>query len=358
MPRDVVVVVRTDAKPRPAEVLDTLLVSTSSEQPLQTFRSLDAIATVYPTDTTTYKQAATLFNQGNTTLASSLIRRVKIVGFDLQTNDAGTEIIERLEELQDEDNDWYCFLTDQNDTETITALAAWAEDTEPTEVELDEGAEDHRKLYFCTTSVKTPFITNRRTVIAYSADPDECLDAAWLGNVGPFYPQSVTYKFKLPQGCAVHPLSEAERDVLIEGHVNFMAREYKHEYMKEGVCADGEYIDVQMGADWIARAMREELYKCLMANPKVPYTDEGFALIASCVMSTLDRATGLHIIAREPDSGRGLIKIDIPLRRDATDDEVRNRRMPNITWEAQLEGAIHHVKIIGTLRATLSQLAA
>ena len=41
-------------------------------------------------------------------------------------------------------------------------------------------------------------------------------------------------------------------------------------------------------------------------------------------------------------------------RADATDEEARARQMPDITWEALLEGAVHRVKVVGTLRATLT----
>ena len=33
---------------------------------------------------------------------------------------------------------------------------------------------------------------------------------------------------------------------------------------------------------------------------------------------------------------------------------ARARQMPDITWEALLEGAVHRVKVVGTLRATLT----
>lgn len=124
--------------------------------------------------------------------------------------------------------------------------------------------------------------------------------------------------------------------------------------MKNGVCCDGEFIDVQMGADYIAQYMREELYSIFLNNAKVPYTDAGFALIASGVFAALNRATDLGIIATNLESGAGFFTVTVPKRSDATDDEVRARKMPDIVWEAQLEGAVHSVKVKGTLRATLS----
>ena len=100
--------------------------------------------------------------------------------------------------------------------------------------------------------------------------------------------------------------------------------------------------------------MREELYSVLLENAKVPYTDAGFALVAGAVFATLNRATDLGIIARDPESDAGVFSVVVPKRADATDEEARARQMPDITWEALLEGAVHRVKVVGTLRATLT----
>ena len=86
----------------------------------------------------------------------------------------------------------------------------------------------------------------------------------------------------------------------------------------------------------------------------MPYTDAGFALVAGAVFATLNRATDLGIIARDPESDAGVFSVVVPKRADATDEEVRARQMPDITWEALLEGAVHRVKVVGTLRATLT----
>ena len=102
-----------------------------------------------------------------------------------------------------------------------------------------------------------------------------------------------------------------------------------------------------MGADYIAQYMREELYSIFLNNAKVPYTDAGFALIASGVFAALNRATDLGIIATDPESDAGVFTVTVPKRADATDDEARARKMPDIVWEAQLEGAVHSVKVKG-----------
>lgn len=363
MPKDVIVVVNLDAKPNPSEALDILILSTAGAKDPAIYRSLEEVAEDYPNSGTTakiYRKVSALFEQGKTTLADTLIRKVKIAGIATPTGQDDGEkaeaLITAIETLRQTDDDWYMLLTDQDGDDYVKALCAWAEGTEPTEAELGAGEEDHRKFYFGQTDNLSLAVKNRRCALIYTdtANLDEEADAAYLGNVGPFYPQSVTWKFKVPQGITLPDLTQAQRDALEEANVNFLTVEYKQQYVKNGVCCDGEFIDVQMGADWIAKDMRERLYQVLLTNPKVPYTDEGFGLVANAVFQTLNQATSLGIIASDPDTGSGVYSVVVPTRAEATDDQARARQMPDITWEAQLEGAVHSVKVTGTLRATLT----
>ena len=52
---------------------------------------------------------------------------------------------------------------------------------------------------------------------------------------------------------------------------------------------------------------------------------------------------------RDPESEQGVFTVVVPKRSQATDEEARARQMPDITWEAQLEGAVHTVKVKGVL---------
>lgn len=351
MPKDVVVVVNIDAKPTGTESLDILLVSTEGAADCKVYRDLDVINKDFPNKKVA-AMAAAMFDQGKTTLAETLIRKIKIVG--VATPETPAALVKSIEDFREVDDDWYFLLTDKSEDTYVTALAAFAEASEPTEAELGAGTEDHRKFYFGQTKNKELAIKNRRAAIIYTDTTEEYADAAYVGNVGPFYPQSVTWKFKRPQGLTVPDLTNAEREALEEANVNFLTVEYKREYVKNGVCADGEFIDVQMGADYIAKTMRENLYDIFLENAKIGYTDAGFATVATGVYRALNRAVELGIIATDPESNRGVYTVVVPRREDATDAQARNRQMPDITWEAQLEGAVHSIKVKGTLRATLS----
>lgn len=280
-----------------------------------------------------------------------------------ETSAAGN-LIKAIKQFQtDVDNDWYYLMVDKDEDEYIQALAKFAEASEPTEAELGAGVEDHRKFYMGQTSNKDFACDAARAAVIYTDEEflREEPDASYTGNVAPFYPTSVTWKFKRPQNgnaeiasvISLPQLTDGERDALLENHVNFLTEEYKRQYVKDGTCLNGEFIDVVLGGDWIAKRMRDLLYDLLLENANINYDDAGFGFIATAVLQALSEAVDHNIIARDAESKAGVFTVVIPKYADSTEDQRRNRIMPDITWEALLSGAIHNVKVKGALRASL-----
>ena len=90
MPKDVIVVVNIDAKPAGSEALDILLLSTEGEQAAKVYRDLDTINTDF-SGKKVAAMAAAIFDQGKTTLADTLIRKIKIVGIEAPTGEGEPE---------------------------------------------------------------------------------------------------------------------------------------------------------------------------------------------------------------------------------------------------------------------------
>ncbi len=160
MPKDVVVVVNIDAKPSGTENLDILLLSTEGANDVAVYRDLDVIKEAF-TGKKVAAMAEALFEQGKTTLAETLIRKVKIAGIAAPLRGGETEKgicsgAGRGRPCRETDDDWYILLTDQDGDEAVKALCAWAEATEPTEAELGAGEEDHRKALLRAHSEQEP----------------------------------------------------------------------------------------------------------------------------------------------------------------------------------------------------------
>ena len=349
--RDVVVVVTADTKPVAVDGLDILLVLTDGTADAKRYTSLDAVEKDHAKGTVAYKKVAALFDQGKSRpTPAKLIREIKIVGLgELE----GAELVEAIKTYQKKDDDWYTFLTDRTDDASIKALAEFAENSEPLEAELASGVEDHRKFYVAQTENKELSVMRARAAVIYTENAAENADAAWLGAAGAWYPQYVTWKFKMPAGISVPPLTEEEKNVLEENNLNYVTDEYKRNYVKEGVCTDGDYIDSVLGKDWIAKDMRNRIYDVFCENSNVDYTNAGFTLIGAAVLKALDEATKHGIIATDGKDKNGIYSVQIPSEDDATEEERRNRQMPPIIWEAQITGAVHGAKTKGRLVVAL-----
>lgn len=375
--KDVVVSVRVDDKPEAMDELEILVVSTDIAKDAETYTDLSEVKKDWGEGSRVYKMVSALFNQGGAQPSPGrLIRKVKIAGLgkpdapeegkseagvsEEGTQEAGTPkeltpdaLVQNLKKYAEKDNSWYIFLTDRTEDDYIAKLSEFAQNSEPAEAALVSGEDDHRKIYFAKTSNKDIAGIKGRSVIVYTDKDDECIEAAYLGAVAPWYPRHVTWKFKMPQGITAPELTATETNVLDKNHINYVSDEYKNNYIKNGVCADGEWIDSVLGGDWIARDMRNELYKVFVENAVVPYTDDGFNLVGMAVFRTLNRAVQYGIIASDSDSGTGIYRISIPSRSTATEEQIRNRIMPDITWEAQLEGAVHGIMTRGVLKVNL-----
>lgn len=280
---------------------------------------------------------------------------------------AADALVKTIKDFQDKtDNDWYFLMTDRDEDEYVTALCKYAEASEPTEAELSAGIADHRKFYMGQTANKRFESRTARAAVIYTDTEflKEEVDASYAGNVAPFYPKSVTWKFKRPQDgnapasagaklISLPRLTEGEKNKLIENHVNFLTEEYKHQYVKDGTCLNGEFIDVVLGGDWVANRMRNLLYKILLENDNIDYDDAGFGAVSTAVVQALEEATDLGIIAKDAESKKGIYTVNIPKYDDSTEDQRRNRELPEIRWDALLAGSVHQVKTKGALRATL-----
>ncbi len=360
--KDVVVSVRVDDKPEAMDELEILVVSTDKAAAAKTYTDLSGVKEDWGDDSNVYKMVSALFNQGSAQPSPGrLIRKVKVAGLGkANTAEGGTSeeltpevLVQRLKEYAEKDNSWYIFLTDRAEKEYIVKLSEFAQNSEPTEAALVSGEDDRRKIYFARTSDKDITGVKGRSVIAYTDKEDEHIEAAYLGAVAPWYPKHVTWKFKMPQGITAPELTTADINNLDKNHINYVSDEYKNNYIKNGVCADGEWIDSVLGGDWIARDMRNELYKVFVENEVVPYTDEGFNLVGMAVFRTLNKAVQYGIIASDSDSGTGIYRVSIPARSTASEEQIRNRIIPDIIWEAQLEGAVHGAVTKGTLKVNL-----
>ena len=111
--------------------------------------------------------------------------------------------------------------------------------------------------------------------------------------------------------------------------------------------ASGRFIDVQIGADWIAVRTMEAVNQRLLSVKKVPYTDGGIAIIRGDIAGVLQQGlvNGLLADVLVNDTGGRPWIITVPALEDISDADRTSRTLPDVTVTVRFAGAIHNTVI-------------
>lgn len=371
------VYVTTDTKPDPAESWEILLISTDGAKPFKFYRNLGDVKKDYPpvvetvTDpetgdtyeverySRTYGQAKAIFEQTPST-ADNLVSRIQIVGIDKPSSPA--ELLEKIEGIQEEYNDWQVFMTDIESVEYIQACSAWADSTLLEFSQINAGIEEHPKQYFARFYIseenKEDFLQslengavifqNERASIHAVTNENEELAAAIYSNLAAHYPNHSTAKFKQLNGITPIDLKRTEKDTLEAYNINFYKQEYKKIFFREGVCTNGQYIDINIARDYIVKRIRDRIYELFLRHKVIPYTNGGFSQIGDAVIGGIRDAFDRDMVASNLD-GQPDMEIMIPTVSDSSREQAMNREMPPIYFLARAAGAIHKAPVKGVL---------
>lgn len=248
-----------------------------------------------------------------------------------------------LSGIQHVDDDWYALVLCSRDDDEIVEAAKWIE--------------AQRKIFVACTSdsaviaAGTTDVASRlkaksyaRTAYLYSGDQADMPEAAWLGNLLPLTPGSATYKFKTLAGITVDNLTATQQSVAQAKNANVYVPIGGVNITEEGVTADGEFIDVVVGVDWIHANMQADVYQALVDAPKIPYTDRGIGIIEQIIQNRLRLAVVAGILTEDPKPA-----VTVPLAADVDTGDKAARRLTGVSFTGKLAGAVHAVTITGNV---------
>ena len=160
---------------------------------------------------------------------------------------------------------------------------------------------------------------------------------------------SFTYKNQTLKGMLAD--TEVTKAQLVEYHsygCNAYVHKAGYDVTSEGKLVNGEYIDILDAKDWIVTQIEYQLQQALIINDKIPYNNNGIALLESIVANVLQDAFNNGIIA-EDDNGKASYTVNFARRTDtkASDREKRQYMEGKFTFD--LAGAIHSVTVNGTI---------
>jgi hypothetical protein len=251
-----------------------------------------------------------------------------------------------LNAVQAEESNWYTFsIIPESGTEVaeIKEAMAWTE--------------TQKKIFFYNTTSADAYNSGvttdlgyfakngayERTVSTFHKTAESYMECAMQGEALPFDPGSQTWAYKTLSGVQAYALTTAQRTALLDKHYNVYTTRGGVNVTEDGNVASGEFIDVIRGLDWLESALEVAIFGNLVNKRKMPYDDTGIALIQNSVSSVLKLAERKGVL--QP----GTSKVQVPLYADISTNDILSRTLPDVKFSALIQGAIHKVKINGTV---------
>lgn len=275
--------------------------------------------------------------------------------FSLEVNDATIMKIEQthvdpgiatdLTAIEIADSDWYCLLTNYNSNAMVVAADAWIQtrkkvygfDVNETEA-ITTAAGNADTLDDIAT------LARARTFGTYHPSPADMNSAAWASARLAKDPGSATWKFTQLPGVTSTNLTSSHRANLVARSANFYETEAGIAFMSEGTTADGDFIDVQLGLDWLNDDMSARMFGTLVAADKIPFDDDGFATMEADMEASLDESVTRTILTADPAP-----TTVIPKLADISDADRIARNLTGMKFDGTLAGAIHKVTVTGVV---------
>ena len=258
---------------------------------------------------------------------------------DDETAEAG--IVADYLAIQADNDDFYAVLPTSHATLEIEALAVTIE--AQAKIMLATTADDDVLTGVgLMASLKTSGFV--RTITMYHPKPHQYGGAGWAGQLLPLDPGSATWKFKTIAGLDVVKLTATEQDNVTDENGNIYVSVAGISITCNGVSASGEFIDITRGIDEFAQRLQERIFAQLANLPKVPFTNQGIAIIENEIRGQQQDAIDSGVFAADPAP-----TVTVPDALDVSSTNKAARLLPDVSFTATLAGAIHAVEIAGTV---------
>lgn len=217
---------------------------------------------------------------------------------------------------------------------------------------ISDYIETTEKMYFCsvpaTTGTSTLTKTNARTVVFMYSGTAVCPEAALVGASAGLTVGSFTYKNLILNGITPLELTDTQIEAAhTAGAITFVAKAGDN-VTTEGKALNGEYIDIIDSKDFVIQNIEYKLQKVFNTTNKVPYDNNGIAMLESAVIEVMRNAYNNGIIATNED-GTPAYSVSFALRSATTDADRKARKYPYGRFSFVLAGAIHEAEITGEI---------
>lgn len=267
---------------------------------------------------------------------------------------ADIDLAENMALITAADDDFYGIIYTKRTQDDIIAMADWVEShTKLYFVAIDE---DGFKNAEVTTDTASKLMSGNyfRTAPWYHKNAAaDFLDSAIMAVGFAVQPGGETYALKRLGGVTTDTLREHEAQAVFKKNGNTFERIRNISVTQNGKVAAGEWIDVIRFRDWLCETIKTEVFSALINRDKLPYTDNGIALVQSVINGVLalgQRRNGIAPTEYDADGNKNLgYVISVPLAANISANVKAQRKLTDVKFTARLAGAIHAIEIRGSL---------
>lgn len=282
---------------------------------------------------------------GTLTVASTIGYSLEVSSNMSQADQPSTESwVTTINAITVVNNTWYALIIESHADADVLAVAGQIEGMKKVFATSSQ-SNDIKTSATTDTFSKLQALGYQRTFGLYSATANtEYPEAAWVGYQLQEQPGSNTWAYKALSGVTVSSLSDTESTNVHNKSASTYERVGGLNSTIGAKMFGGEWIDVMIFVDWLEQRMKERLWSRMANSKKIPYTSAGTAIIEAEIRAQLNDGIRVGGLANSPSP-----TVQVPDVLAVSQVARANRIFEGITFEARLAGAIHFVKIAGTV---------
>lgn len=248
-----------------------------------------------------------------------------------------------LGNILQETQDFYGMTLTTMGAAEIAAMATWVEANKRLAIlSTQDGDAPTVSAADILTTLRTA--NHTRTAGFWKRRGDQFQGAAVLGSVLPIDPGGVTFWGRKLAGQDAETLTESQITFISNKNGMWFTSYGGISITREGKAAGGQFLDITRDRDWLEATLQTDIFTVLTQSNKIPYTDQGAALILGAVKARLNTAITVGVLAANPAP----VVIGPKVANVAPADRTA-RIYKTITFTGTFANAIQKVEVTGTV---------
>ena len=252
-------------------------------------------------------------------------------------------------------NGWYCIHSVGLTKDQIREVIQWTETQNKLHGYMDDDPENpivEAGIYLRSFPVY-PKVTEAQPDEEVPLENKYGMSIAMAAKAMNFHAGEETWALKQLNAVTPSKLNTTAIKKLEKANFSYVITVASKNITQGGKTGGGEWIDVIRFRDWLKNDMQYRLFNLLYTHPKIPYTDEGIALVQNQMVASLTQGQRQGGIAPDEFDEDGKLipgfTVTVPLAANLTAADRASRVLGGCKFHARLAGAIHVVNVYGTL---------